>query len=353
MNQINIEELLPLVSSYVPRAYQIGFGSDYYGALEVAAAYCDLKAMRNVFPGVWQHGCVPPWQHVQPEMVIYGAPRGARCWVARKDQESYLRESGYPNVNAIGLPIIYTGETGSQRLPGSLLIMPMHCIPGDTRSEDSEEYVREIVKLTKGFDVVAACVAGRCIDNGLWVRHFESKGIQVVRGASVDDANSLQRMRTLFETFDYVTTDRWGSHVPYALYFGAKVSLWGSFQPVTRDYLMRDGLWVLFPEAVDRFVAPENQRRAEELSSRFEVEPRNGVADAELGARMVGHSNKLSPRDLQKAFRWGLATRISKTAARGIERSLPWRAGRKAIRLAKKMHSSRLAFKAGTNGSTE
>jgi hypothetical protein len=322
---IDLEKSLPPIDSFTPLSWTRGFGTDYYGALHVAAAHCGLESVPDLFPGVWQHGCIPPWQQVQPEMTIYCAPRTMPCWVARQDEESYLREAGYTRAKAIGLPIVYTREAGVQRIPGSLLVMPMHSIPGDTRAKDSKEYVAEISRWKRRFKMVAACISARCFENGLWLSHFEAEGIPVLRGAAVDDANSLQRMRTLFETFEYVTTNAYGSHVPYALYLGAKVSLWGPSEPITSEYLKRDALWASFPQAADRFLAQETLNKAEEWQRRFRVEPPSGITDPNLGAWMIGHQNKLSPRQIRKAFHWGSLSHVLMTVGTKARNSWAWK----------------------------
>jgi len=337
MNFSIVEDSLPPVCRYSPHGWGEGLGSDYYGALQVAEAYCGIRRIRNVLPGIWQHGCVPPWQQVQPEMILSDAPRNARCWVGRKDEEEYLRTNGYQHVKAIGLPITYTSETGVQRIPGSLLVMPTHCIPLDDKASDFEEYVAATVDLAPKFDLVAACVSGRCVDTGLWVRHFEKRGIPVVRGATVDDSNSLSRMRMLFEMFEHVTTDRYGSHVAYALYLGAKVSIWGPSEALTREYLLRDTLWRRFPGAIDRLLTDESRSKSESLLGRLRVYPSNGVIDRELGEQMVGHGNRLHPEDLRRQFGWQFPFRAAKAAASRVKRSLAWRAARKVYRMGSRL----------------
>jgi hypothetical protein len=308
MKRINLKDILPPVRSFEPWPGPTT-GTDLYGAFHVAADYCGLQDIPKIFPGIWQHGCIPPWQQIQPEMVIYCAPRTARCWVARKDEEIYLRQAGYKDVTAIGLPILYTKPSGARRIPNSVLIMPTHCIPGDTRASDNEAYVAEVTRATQEFDFRAACVSGRCIATGLWAPRFEQASIEVIRGSSIDDANSLERMRTLFETFEYVTTDMYGSHVPYALYFGAKVSVWGPWTPSTREYLMRDDLWSRFPDAIDRLVSTATREKAEALLGRFRVKPEEGISDDKFGGWMLGAENKLSPRALRQTFGWDIVGR--------------------------------------------
>lgn len=317
MPEVRPFRLMPWTKGYL--------GTDYYGALHVAAEYCGLTAVPELHPGIWQHGAVPPWQQVQPEMCIYCAPRNLPVWVARQDEVAYLREAGYTRVRAIGLPILYTQPEGNIRVPGSLLVMPMHAIPNDANALDSDIYIDQLLQFRSRFSTVVACVSGRCIDAGLWTRHFESAGIEVVRGSTLNDATSLSRMRRLFETFEYVTTNAYGSHVPYALHFGAKVSIWGWSEPMTREYLLRDDLWAKYPDAVDRFLANESISKRESIIGCFRVPPHLGIEDVALGSHLIGADNKLAPDELIAAFRWTAPRRIGSTLRRAAWNRLPWR----------------------------
>ena len=323
---------LPEVSRFQTRPWSRGFGTDFYGALHVAANYCGLSSAPELFPGVWQHGCIPPWQNVQPEMCIFTAHRGLRCFVARHDQEVFLREAGYSKVKAIGLPIVYTQSEGTRRIPGSLLIMPMHSIPNDQNSSDSDVYIQQLTQYLSQFSTVAACISGRCMDSGLWLRHFQAAGIDVMRGATIDDATSLARIRRLCETFEYVTTNTYGSHVPYALYFGAKVSIWGWSEPLTREYFLRDALWRLFPDAVDRLVSNETFQASETIIGRFRVPPHFGLVDVSLGSSLIGAENKLTPDELRSALRWTGVRRLGAELRRRAWDATPWRVQQMILR---------------------
>jgi hypothetical protein len=321
---------LPKVAPFTPKPWPTGTGSDNYGALHVAAGYCALNRVPDFFPGIWQHGCVPPWQQLRPEVVIYDAPSTTRCWVARADEEEYLRRNAYRKARAIGLPIVYTEQSNARRVPGSLLVMPNHAIPLDKRGRDSQEYVDSIVRIAPRFEKVAACVSAGCIANGLWAPLFTAAGIPVIHGASVSDANSLDRMRALFETFEFMTTPLYGSHVAYSLYLGGKVSLWGNAaEPLTKEWLLRDSIWAKYPETTEQYCSAETAGKQEELLGRFRVQPWEGVEDRELGAWMVGEKNRLSPDEMKKAFRWGRRGRVLRAATETVRGSIAWRAARK------------------------
>lgn len=317
---------LPQVVEVRLMPWQQSFGADYYGALHVAAEYCGMRVVPKYFPGSWQHGAWPPWQQVQPEFLVYDAPKSMTCFVARQDETRLLKAGGYAEVRQIGLPIIYTKPSGLHRIPNSLLVMPTHSLASDVLDSSNEQYVHEISSIKSKFDVVVACVSAYCMAKGLWTSEFARHNIQVVRGAGISDANALKRMRALFESVEYVTTDSFGSHVFYALYFGAKVSIWGTPTPVLRENYLSDAGCSAYPEGIDKLLSEETKRKGEEYLGSLRVEPWHAVANVELGKTMLGHENKLSPSEMRAVFGWTRLRVSSASAEQSIRHSLFWRA---------------------------
>src|SRR5262249_45361198 len=94
-----------------------------YGATDVAAEYCGLKTTPWYVRGLWKHGWTPEYLKIDPDNVMAVPGSSAMwCWVARKDEEEFLREKGITTVKAIGLPIVYLPEPGRNRIPKSLLV---------------------------------------------------------------------------------------------------------------------------------------------------------------------------------------------------------------------------------------
>jgi hypothetical protein len=329
---IDVSTRLPPISEFELRPWTQSFGSDYYGALQLAAEYCGLSKVPAHFPGSWQHGTWPPWQKLRPEVIVYDTPKTVRCFVARQDEVDFLKAGGYRKVQAIGLPIIYTKPSGLQRIPNSLLVMPTHSLASDVLVPTTEQYVREIASIKNMFDLVATCVSAHCIAKGLWTAQFEEQGIQVIRGAGLDDVNALKRMRALFDTFEYVTTDSYGSHVFYALYFGAKVSIWGTATPMLRENVLSDGAWTPYPEAVDKLFSEETDRKAEVYLAPLRVDPWLGVQNVDVTNSMVGHDHKLSPDEMRAVFGWTPLSMLVGSAREIVRRSSFWRAGSAAKR---------------------
>jgi hypothetical protein len=315
---------LPAVSEIALRPWPQSFGGDYYGALQVAADYCGLRKVPQRFPGSWQHGMIPPWHRIRPEVVVYDAPRSAKCFVARQDEATFLKEGGYDHVHAIGLPIIYTRPSGLKRIPDSILVMPTHSLASDVLMPSCEQYVSEIASIKDKFRIVAACVSAYCIAKNLWVPQFAEHGIPVVRGAGISDVNALNRMRALFDSFEYMTTDSFGSHVFYALHFGVKVSIWGTATPVFRENVLKDGGWTAYPEAVDQLFSEETIRKGEVYLGPLRIAPWTAKQNVQVGQFMLGHENKLTPDQMRVAFGWTPLNNLVGSAA-AVVRRLPFR----------------------------
>lgn len=322
--KINLPEVKPF--SCFP--WETSYGVDFYGALDVAAEYCGLKKVPSISPGTWQHGHVPQWRQVQPEVVVYGAHRNLKCFVGRNDEVTYLKQGGYKNVHAIGLPICYTESPGVARIPNSVLVMPMKITAESQEHPDTHAYMQNIIQLKNRFSTVAACVSRPCLEKGLWVSELNAAGITVIPGAGLYDLNALRRMRYLFESFDVITTQGYGSSVFYALCFGARVSIWGPEFKQSRDDYMRDACWGRFPEALDRWLSSETETIAEKYLSSLRIPPWEAVQDIEYGRMMLGWHNKRSPHELRELFGWSSSELFSNSLKLGVKKSLPWRVGK-------------------------
>ena len=318
---------LPPPREFALRRWEKAYGGDYYGALQVAAEYSGFATVPQHFPGVWQHGTIPPWHRFRPEVVVYGAPSSHRCFVARRDEEDFLRAGGYLRARAIGLPMIYTRHSGFERMPGSLLVMPTHTLTSDVLLPSCNQYVEEVASIRNRFGVVVACVSAYCILRNNWVPEFTKRSVPVVQGAGIADANSLKRMRALFDSFEYVTTDSYGSHVFYALFCGAKVSIWGTATSVLRENVVRDGGWGPYPDAVEQLFSQETGRNAEVFLGPMRVEPWKAMKNVELGREMLGAGNQLSPGQMRALFGWTpFENLMGSTLALG-RRTRLWKAG--------------------------
>lgn len=283
--------------------------SDHYGAVSLACEYADYPMTLDFFVAFWQHGCFGPWEKAIPGRILYNNEnrfRGWRVFVARADEEQYLRSQGFKRARAIGLPFVYVKARNQLRCKKSLLILPTHSLTGFSVPDRNlfHVYVREVVAFRRKFDRVVACVHPSCFENGFWVDEFREHGIPVIRGADSRDANALLRMKTLFSKFDYVTTNGWGSHVAYALSCGAKLSIFGTFPDFSAENYMRcDQTWQNHERRlIEVSLGPVVSER-DRFLAKFHRPPMEGVQDVEMGNWLIGQENKVSPYSMRSILR--------------------------------------------------
>lgn len=279
--------------------------TDQYGAIPIIAEYAHLKLPPKYFvKGFWQHGCEGPWVDVASILINNILYKHIPIYVARKDQEKLLIAQGFSNSRAIGLPIVYTPSANLKRQTRSLLIMPTHTLRGSSFFDRSpfESYANEIQVASEGFDKVVVCVHPSCHENGLWTKEFSSRGFEVIFGALNYDRYALSRMRALFEQFEVVSTNGWGSHVAYALAYGAKVSIYGTQPKIRREDYLRDTSWSANPADLDCMLSEGMALREREYLQSFMRPPLEAVADVERGQWLIGADCKISPDEMKGVF---------------------------------------------------
>jgi hypothetical protein len=147
--------------------------------------------------------------------------------VAQKAHQAGLAAFGYKKVVAVGYPYLYMEDLGvpkPTRLAKSLLVMPPHSLIDTSESWDEIRLIDRIQTLRPHFETIVFCIHQQCIQKGYWLENLKQFGFDYVIGSHANDANSLARMYQLFNMFECVTTNNWGSHILYAAYSGAKVS---------------------------------------------------------------------------------------------------------------------------------
>ena len=316
----DIAKLEPLL---LPEVDGLPFGPDgwpqhgssgFYGAADVAAAYCGFKAVPGHLRGHWQHGWTASYRMPIPPDLILGIWPSADTyyWVARKDEEEHLQSAGFPHVAAIGMPLIYLPTRPIRRRPNSLLVMPAHTLDYVTCSWKFDEYAEAIAAIRDEFSEVVVCVSPPCWKHGYWVDAFRNRGFHVIAGANHADRNALERVRYLLSTFEFVVTNCFGSSLAYASYCGAKPSVYGPYatrraEDFDNDPVIRRNPKLL-PVSLKSFSEEELRRHRPQLF----CHPRDARADVEWGRFELGEENKVSPRKMRSLFEWSVRARVSR-----------------------------------------
>jgi len=222
--------------------------------------------------------------------------------VAREDQASFLRSHGYKNVVSIGLPFIYSDTPKVTRSLGSVLIMPGHTLEEETAVSDFEEYVQFARILSDDLLNVVVCLHGIDYEKGEARKAFERAGFEVIRGAAVEDSNSLERMAFLFSRFEYVSTNFHGSHVYYAAAKGCKVSIAGPQFVPDLDGIRRHLFYRNFPDGISYSQQITHSKRR--IYSFLYVSLKQSEPRVDWALDQLGYQEKKSPRELMAYLGW-------------------------------------------------
>ncbi len=321
-------------SVIVPKAYKVRAVratrlrrsiSNAYGANLIARDYCGVSLADPDIPDYWMHGWIPSFHNVDPGLIALHKKDGREAdrdylarvreekeritqRVSRQDQADYLRAHGYRHVEAIGLPIVYIRDPQPKRIPGSLLVMPPHSHRNHGPDDPlAEHYADMICDVSRHFDHIRVCLHEDDLSKGQWVESFRRRGIGVSPSADQSDPNTLRRLYRILSTFEFVTTNGFGSHIAYAAYCGARVSVFGPFADFPFHRLLRTHAVKTLPRlatiASDLYTEAALRRHYPFLF----VEPHRAEVTRAWGADEVGEARRLSPAALAALFGWTVA----------------------------------------------
>lgn len=160
------------------------------------------------------------------DLGYYFTPLSTPIIVANSWQAQFMRKSGFATVVEGGLPFAYIPKSKIEKKKASLLIMPPHSIKYYGIGSDFYCNLIDYIKAIEAeFSEVCFCLHSDDANDAEINSVLRENGIPFIVGASASDANSLYRMRCIFDYFDYVTTIVMGSHILYAAFCGCKVSI--------------------------------------------------------------------------------------------------------------------------------
>lgn len=281
------------------RRIPLGYEPTYYGAAANIARQLELSNATPRHCYVWSHGC----RLLEAEDVRYYIrfpELSGNVLVARQAEARFLSNNGIHKVHAVGLPICYTKGGAVSREEGSLLVMPPHATFHSKSSNNVLEYVDYIIGIRHRFKRIVCCFSRQCLQAKSLRALFQQHGIPVVCGSAIDDANSLPRTRRLFEAFDYVTTNSFGSHLAYAMAFGAKVSVAGPMHQLSTEDVANEPFYVENPDLNDPDYRMSRQQIIEKTFAALRVDPWDAREHVEWGRHLIGAENVRSPREIGK-----------------------------------------------------
>lgn len=287
-----------------------------YGDLKVLSRFLGLRRIPIFSNFELPHGWIIKERNIVPDFVIGSDGLGykrkhKRLFVARYDQETFLRDEGFTDVHAIGHPIVYLDKIQTNnRIPNSLLIMPAHSLPQTTENwhELDIAYAEFLSEHVCKFSYIALCLHSSDIKKENWL-HVKSLVSECIEGADPLDANSYMRMSQLFSCFEYVTTNVMGSNVAYASLFGAKVSVCGPWDFKKEEYVKV----TQFKNQPEILTIRQNWHRAscfQRWYPQFYCSPKEAVGNLEWAKWQLGWGCRRANKELGKLLGWGLSQQM-------------------------------------------
>ena len=244
----------------------------------------------------------------------YFSPRKLPIIVATKFHQEFLIDSGFGNVYAGGLPFAYVEQTNLDRKPGSLLVMPPHSMRFDGICGIDSKLLDYIETIKVCFSEICFCLHADDYGDQEITNLLRQRDIDFIVGADASDANSLYRMREIFDYYDYVTTTIMGSHILYAAFCGCKVSL-------LRNYHHLYPKHIFLNYSMIRSIAGLEERHLENFNNVVKLEsqfpwlfvnhPLDAIQMTEWASEEIGLSNLMDKDSLMKVLGWTISARMT------------------------------------------
>lgn len=280
--------------------------SEYYGASGLIASKLGMAEVPRT-KASWSHGWkYQPIDHVA-ELGDY-RDRETNYLVARSEHRDVLLKEGFQNAHVVGMPFVYAPELEQTRkISKSLLVCPGHVGNFTVAAWDtfSKSYAALINDLRDEFETVAVCLSASCVETGNWIDAFEAIGVPWIMGASIYDRNALPRMKQIFSSFDYLTSNTIGSHLVYAAHCGCRVSIYG-WQDLYSEELLKDEPYSKkYPEIMRKTLAfMQESLLRKRYPNLFVHHPKEATVQQNWAANQLGAHYRRDAEGMADLFGW-------------------------------------------------
>jgi len=291
---------LPGVERLASRKHEASF----YGAMCLLAEMAGIRHFDADPPFLWRHGVILPPLETDPELLL-------GFFFNRPYERIFVRDGSYAKILAdhdlecevMGMPFVYAMGQGMERRPGSLLIVPAHSLKNTEHDWPFAAFAEQMAAIKTKFSEVVACIHPACWEKGYWIKELESVGIRCVRGADSYDRNALKRMAVLFESFETVLTNVWGSHIPYAAACGARVCLHKECVGFRREDFENAPAYRDRPKVLET-VGRKGRDHYVAALPWLDQEPEEAVTQVAWGRELIGYAHKRTREEIRQIMQW-------------------------------------------------
>lgn len=222
--------------------------------------------------------------------------------VANLVTQKWWRDNGYGRTIAVGCPFAYTEPLGYTRIPGSVIAVPSHGLPGSKRNDtQTDQWFDEVAKLRGQFPVVMVCVHENDVE-ALRPR-LERHQLEWFTGASMNSL-ALPRMRAIFDSFEFMVTDVQGSHIPYAAWSGCRVVLLEPAYVRIWEHFEHHPHMKKYPQLRKNEVYYQPEFMRSQFPFLFPREVSEAVCPREWAADLLGVDCKREPGEMARLLGW-------------------------------------------------
>ncbi|MCC6276220.1 MAG: hypothetical protein IT569_10215 [Leptospiraceae bacterium] len=270
----------------------------------------------------WQHGWIW-WNPGTLEEFAYEKHHSDIPTVLSTNKlRDILKQFGFINVAAGGLPFAYIPPTNLIKRKDTLLAFLPHSLHYIKENFEDMQFLDYLADIKKDFESVVCSIYYDDWVNGGLVQKCKRRGLDVISGARSDDKNSLLRIRTLLDQFEYVSSNTMGSHILYAALSGCKIQIakpMYSFEHYSKIF-KQDYLFQKFPHLLDAYSNAYDEENLKKWFPFFFVEhPKKATLNIEWAGEEIGIDNLLQKNEIEKLLGWTFTTK-SKAILRAVKR---------------------------------
>lgn len=284
-------------------------GLDRYGYSYILAKKLGFNSPPRSFAN-WIHGWVWAEDPTAEDLMCAGFPRNLTVITRNQEERDALLNEGFKDVRAGGLPFCYIEKQHHNRIKDSLIAFPHHDTESEKSSNYGEQYFDWLASIQKDFSHVYVSLH-YCNIGGAMEKAAIDRGLMVIQGARSDDANSMLRIRSLLDSFEYATTNILGSHIIYAGYSGCKVSICGPYFDAKDDILKGAFSKNHTMNHIEKTLIIHSEPYARmRFGNFFKPHPKLGIENIEYFSDLIGNHYKLSNDEIMDALKWRFTDQI-------------------------------------------
>ena len=286
-------------------------GVDRYGFSTILAKRIGRSSAPRSFAN-WVHGWCWAENPTAKLLACAKLPRELTMIVRNQIEKDALESEGFSDVRVGGLPFSYIEQQHNFRHTNALLAYPPHSAEAEVLSHDQAEYLDYLHSLRDDFECIYLSVYYLDIGGPLH-KAATFRGLQVLQGARPDDSNSLLRVRSMLDSFKYVTSNVMGSHVLYALFSGCRFSFCGPIYEYSEStFLTNNNPHGHSSDYLSLALHLQSESYLRERFKRFFVEhPKKGVMDTFFAKDTIGEGFMMNPEQIIDALGWSMRGQIN------------------------------------------